>query len=95
MASQEDLAKQTYLQLKVLSTQKRYLPKIETGWSFAKENMPIVIHTIKQYKKSTIENLNCGMKKNENGIKKIDDFVSNILKCYHRREDVISSCHLL
>ena len=43
----------SYLQLKVLNTQKRYLPAIKKGWKFAKEDMPVVRHTIKQYKKST------------------------------------------
>lgn len=46
--------KQTsYLQLKVLSTQKRFMPKKETGWSFAKEDMRVVRPVIKQYKKRT------------------------------------------
>ena len=45
--------RQSYLQLKVLNTNKKYLPKKEEGWSFAKEDMPVVRHTIKQYKKRT------------------------------------------
>lgn len=43
----------SYLQLKVLNTQKRYLPTVEKDWKFSKEDMPVVRHTIKQYKKST------------------------------------------
>ena len=43
----------SYLQLKVLSTQKRYLPKKLNDWNFSKEDMPVVRHTIKKYKKST------------------------------------------
>ena len=43
----------SYLQLKVLSTQKRYLSKPLAGWTFSKDDMPIVRHTIKKYKKST------------------------------------------
>lgn len=43
----------SFLQLKVLNTQKRYLGKPLTDWSFAKDDMPVVRHTIKKYKKST------------------------------------------
>lgn len=43
----------SYLQLKVLSTQKRYFKEPEKGWAFAKEDMPVVRHTIKKYKKAT------------------------------------------
>ena len=43
----------SFLQLKVLSTQKRYLGQPLVGWSFAKEDMPVVRHTIKKYKKAT------------------------------------------
>ena len=43
----------SYLQLKVLSTHKKYMPKKEEGWGFAKEDMSVVRHTIKRYKKST------------------------------------------
>lgn len=43
----------SYLQLKVLNTNKKYLPKAEKDWGFAKEDMPVVRHTIKKYKKST------------------------------------------
>lgn len=45
--------RQSYLQLKVLSTQKRFFKPPERGWTFAKEDMPVVRHTIKAYKKST------------------------------------------
>lgn len=44
---------QSYLQLKVLSTNKKYLPNKEENWSFASEDMPIVRHRIKKYKQST------------------------------------------
>ena len=45
--------RKSYLQLKVLNTQKRYFGKKLINWSFAKEDMPVVRHTIKRYKKST------------------------------------------
>lgn len=45
--------RQSYLQLKVLSTNKKYLPIKEENWSFAKEDMPIVRLQQKKYKKST------------------------------------------
>lgn len=43
----------SYLQLKVLSTQKHYMKTVKRDWKFAKEDMPVVRHTIKKYKKST------------------------------------------
>ena len=43
----------SYLQLKVLNTQKRYMGKPLLGWNFAKKDMPVVRNTIKKYKKST------------------------------------------
>ena len=44
----------SYLQLKVLSTQKRFMPPPKKyGWSFAKEDMFVVRPVIKQYKKRT------------------------------------------
>ena len=43
----------SFLQLKVLNTQKRYFGKPLTDWSFAKDDMPVVRHAIKKYKKST------------------------------------------
>ena len=46
-------SKPSCLQLKVLSTNKKYLLKAEKGWKFAREDMPVVRHTIKKYKKST------------------------------------------
>ena len=45
--------KTSYLQLKVLNTNKKYLPKVEENWAFAREDMPVVRHTIKKYKKAT------------------------------------------
>ena len=44
--------RQSYLQLKVLNTKKNYFKPPEKGWSFAKEDMPVVRHRIKEYKKS-------------------------------------------
>ena len=43
----------SFLQIKVLSTNKKYLPKVESDWSFAKNDMPVVRYVIKRYKKST------------------------------------------
>ena len=68
----------SYLQLKVLSTQKRYFIKEpEEGWAFAKEDMPVVRHTIKKYKKATNKNQRIGMYLRRNikikTIKKIDE----------------------
>ena len=46
--------RKSYLKLGVRSTNKKYLDETpEKGWSFAKEDMPIVRHTIKAYKKRT------------------------------------------
>ena len=47
--------RQSFLRLKPKSTNKKYLPdeEIQDDWSFAKEDMPVVRHTIKKYKKST------------------------------------------
>lgn len=44
---------QSYLKLKVRSTNKKYLPKKEENWSFSKDDMPVVRLTVKKYKKST------------------------------------------
>jgi hypothetical protein len=44
--------RQAYLQLKVLNTKKNYFKPSEKNWSFAKEDMPVVRHRIKDYKKS-------------------------------------------
>lgn len=46
-------SKQSFLRLNVRSTNKKYLPKKEENWKFSKEDMPVVRHTIKKYKKST------------------------------------------
>lgn len=44
---------QSFLQLKVLSTNKKYLPTKEENWKLLKEDMPIVRLQIKRYKRST------------------------------------------
>ena len=44
--------RKAYLQLKVLNTNKKYFKPPEKDWSFAKEDMPVVRHRIKEYKKS-------------------------------------------
>lgn len=41
--------RQAYLQLKVLNTKKNYFKPSEKNWSFAKEDMPVVRHRIKDY----------------------------------------------
>lgn len=46
-------SKQSFLRLNVRSTNKKYLSKKEENWKFSKEDMPVVRHTIKKYKKST------------------------------------------
>ena len=43
----------SYLQLDIHSANKKYYEKPLQGWSFAKDDMPVVRHTIKKYKKST------------------------------------------
>ena len=44
----------SYLQLAIHSANKKYYSeKPLRGWTFAKEDMPVVRHTIKVYKKST------------------------------------------
>lgn len=43
----------SYLQLKVLSTQKGYMKTVKHDWKFSEKDMPVVRHTIKKYKKST------------------------------------------
>lgn len=43
----------SFLQLRVLNTNKKYFREKETGWKFSKDDMPIVRHTIKDYKKRT------------------------------------------
>lgn len=47
--------RQSYLRLKVKNTNKKFLPDEgkQENWNFAKEDMPVVRHTIKKYKKST------------------------------------------
>ena len=46
-------SKPSFLRLNVVSTNKKYLPTAEKNWAFAKEDMSVVRHTIKAYKKST------------------------------------------
>ncbi len=48
-----DDKQQSYLKLKVRSTNKKYLPKKEDNWKFSKNDMPVVRLTVKKYKKST------------------------------------------
>jgi len=43
----------SHIKKKPRSTMKRYMPKVEEGWGFDKNDMPIVRHIIKEYKKST------------------------------------------
>ena len=43
----------SHLQFKVHSAHKKYYGEPLKGWKFAKEDMPVVRHTIKKYKKST------------------------------------------
>lgn len=43
----------SHLQLEVHSGQKKFYGKPLENWGFAKEDMPVVRHTIKAYKKST------------------------------------------
>lgn len=43
----------SFLQFRVLSTQKHYLGKPLSTWEFSKEDMPVVRNLIKKYKKST------------------------------------------
>lgn len=43
----------SYLQFNVHSANKKYYDDPLKGWNFAKEDMPVVRHTIKRYKKST------------------------------------------
>ena len=47
--------RQSYLRLKPHGTNKKYLPDEgkQEEWHFAPEDMPVVRHTIKKYKKST------------------------------------------
>ena len=46
--------RKSYLKLDIRNTNKKYLDAVpERGWSFAKEDMPVVRHTIKAYKKRT------------------------------------------
>ncbi|HBK01808.1 MAG TPA: hypothetical protein DDY77_02085 [Clostridiales bacterium] len=45
--------RQSYIHLNVRGTNKKFFKAPEKGWEFAKEDMPVVRHTIKQYKKST------------------------------------------
>lgn len=44
---------QSYLQLRVHTAKKDYYGKPLEDWNFAKEDMRVVRHTIKKYKKST------------------------------------------
>ena len=46
-------SKQSYLRLSARSTNKKFFEEPKEDWKFAKEDMPVVRHTIKQYKKST------------------------------------------
>lgn len=43
----------SFLQLRVLNTNKKYFKDKEENWKFSKEDMPVVRHTIKDYKKRT------------------------------------------
>ena len=43
----------SFMQLEVHTAKKDYYGEPLKGWDFAKEDMPVVRHTIKQYKKST------------------------------------------
>lgn len=43
----------SYLKLKVFTSKKDYMGEPLEGWSFDKQDMYVVRHTIKQYKKST------------------------------------------
>jgi len=43
----------SYLQLRVHTAKTKYYSKKLRGWKFSKEDMPIVRHRIKEYKKST------------------------------------------
>lgn len=45
--------KDSYLQFSIHSANKKYYDKPLRGWKFAKEDMPVIRHTIKNYKKST------------------------------------------
>ncbi|MCI8368250.1 MAG: hypothetical protein HFJ81_01260 [Clostridia bacterium] len=46
--------RQSYLKLDVRNTNKKHLNETpEKGWGFAKEDMPVVRHTVKAYKKRT------------------------------------------
>lgn len=44
---------ESHLQLAIHSANKKYYDKPLKNWNFAKEDMPVVRHTIKKYKKST------------------------------------------
>ena len=47
-------SRKSYLKLDIRNTNKKYLDAVsERGWSFVKEDMPVVRHTIKAYKKRT------------------------------------------
>lgn len=46
--------RQSYLRLKVRNTNKKFLSsEPEKGWHFSQQDMPVVRHTIKEYKKRT------------------------------------------
>ncbi len=45
--------KQAYLRLGVRSTNKKYFKETTKDWNFSKEDMPVVRHEIKSYKKRT------------------------------------------
>lgn len=43
----------SFLQLRIHTAKKKYYSAPLSDWTFAKEDMPVVRHTIKKYKKST------------------------------------------
>lgn len=56
----------SYLKLKVFTSKKSYVEDTPLeGWAFAKEDMPIVRHFIKKYKKSTNRNKQRNKKKDK------------------------------
>lgn len=63
-------SKQSFLRLNVRSTNKKYLSKKEENWKFSKEDMPVVRHTIKKYKKAPTDSRKIGTLKRKKDIKK-------------------------
>ena len=56
----------SHLQMRVHTAKKEYYTIILPGWKFAKEDMPIVRHRIKEYKKSTNRKPKRGKKRKNN-----------------------------